>query len=251
MGLIISGPFSFAQNPDANSNEGQAPDEIHDTQTLDKVLKDYNKDQKKVLQDAETIKDMDNTGEIPEEEFGKGKVIDPENVKELEASHDEMVSAFNSIGKKKKLDLKGKKPKYSEIVKATLIPLQKLSEAELVAMLKENTRGSSAAQYVDRFPKIMLLAVQLIKDPEALPGMAKVLDDQDKLIHYSGLMIATLLVGFLLKRFMAKEGRTIFVSISLWFIRFLIMSGLRIAVTVFFFGEELTPAFKVLWKSIS
>jgi hypothetical protein len=250
MGLISSGPFSFAQaQENADGDQTVSTEEVHDTQKLDKVLKDYNKDQKKVLQDAESIKDMETTGEISEEEFGKGKVLDPESVKELESSHEAMVSAFSNIGKKKKTP-KDKKPKYSEVIKSTLAPLQKLSEEELVLMLKENTRESSAAKYVDHFPQIMLIAVRLIKDKDALPEMAKILDDQDKLIHYSGMMIATFLVGFLLRRFMAKEGRTIFVSLSLWFIRFLIMSGLRIAVTIFFFGEELTPAFKVLTRTI-
>lgn len=247
MGLILLGPFSFAQISRPIQQNAEI-EEVHDTNKLNKVLQDYNKDQQKVLQDAEMIKEMETTGEVSDEELGKGKMIDPDNEKALEQAHEMLGSSLGMMKNEKKKDLK--KIKYSEAIRTTLAPLQKLSEKELSDMLKENTKGTAAGTYVERFPKMMTIAVRLIKDPEAIPGVVRTVDDQDKLIRFAGLMIATILVGFFLKRLMAKEGRGVLASLGYWFLRSLIMFGLRVGIIVFFYSEELTPAFKVVSRSI-
>jgi hypothetical protein len=151
---------------------------------------------------------------------------------------------------KKKIDPKGlKKIKYSDALRVTLEPLQKMSEAELVALLKDNTKGSSAEEYINRFPKLVVFAVRLIKDKEAIPSMARILDDQDRLISFSGIMLATILFAFFLKRFMKREGRSIGKALGLWFLRFLIISALRFGITLYFFSAELEPMFKIASKT--
>jgi len=240
LGLFLKGPVLFAQESATETKE--AVEEIHDSAKLDKVLQDYNKDQKKVESDAEVIKAMQATGEVSEEELDKGQLNDPE----LEKAYNNAQSIMGTIGKDKGKDQKNlKKIKYSEAIRTVLKPLQQLSEAELMATLKENTKDTQAGEFVERFPKIMVFAVKLIKDPEAIPSMARAVDDQDKLIRFGGVMIATILFGFFLRRLMAREGRSILKSLAFWFLRFLIMSGLRIGIILFFFGNEITPMLRV------
>jgi len=240
LGLCLKGPVLFAQESTTETKE--AVEEIHDSQKLEKVLHDYNKDQKKVEADAEAIKAMQATGELSEEELDKGQLNDPE----LEKAYKDAQNVMGSIGKGKSKDQKNlKKIKYSEAIRTVLKPLQQLSEAELMATLKENTKDTNAGEYVARFPKLMVFAVKLIKDPEAIPSLARIVDDQDKLIRFGGIMIATILFGFFLRRLMAREGRSILKSLAFWFLRFLIMSGLRIGIILFFFGNEIAPMLKV------
>lgn len=261
MGLLLAGPFSFAQESisqpvetqpasqamPSDSDSQDIQNEVHDTKKLDKVLQDYNKDTQKVQQDAEVIKAMQDTGELSEEELDKGQLADPELEKSYKQAQNILGDAMGKVHKGKKQDLKG--IKYSEAIKTTLKPLQKLSEDELLTMLKENTKGTAAGEYVERFPQLMVFTVRLIKDREAIPSFVSVMDDQDRLIRFSGLMIATILVGFFLKRFMKREGRSVAAALGVWFLRSLIMFSLRLGIIIFFFGEELTPAFNVALRT--
>lgn len=231
MGLSFLGPFSFAQI-----------EEEHDTKNLSKLLKDYNKDQEKVLKDAETIHKMEESE----------KIIDPDNgeVRELEEVTKAMPAPFDAGLFKKKIDPKDlKKIKYSEAIKIALAPLQKMSEAELVNLLRENTKGSNSEAYIERFPKLALFTVRLIKDPVALSELARILEDQEKLIRFGAIMITTILVAILLKRFMRRSGRSILEALGFWLIRFLLMSSLRIGIITYFYASELAPTLSLAYKT--
>lgn len=249
-GLLFTGGLSFSQtsSPPAETIEGASPSdetlhEDHDTQKLDKVLKEYNKNQKQVEQDAEVIKQMQATGELSEEELDQGQLGDEEYQKAYKQAQNVLGDAVARAQGGKKTDLKN--IKYSDAVRITLGPLQKLPEEELMQMLKENTKDTRAGAYVEHFPKLMLFAVRLIKDRDAIPFMVKIIDDQDKLIRFGGLMIATFLLGFFLKRLMAREGRSIPKALLFWFLRFIIMSGVRLGIILYFYSVELSPMFKV------
>lgn len=250
-GLLFTGGLSFSQDPAQVQDPDQATEETvhedHDTQKLDKVLKEYNKNQKQVEQDAEVIKQMQATGELSEEELDQGQLGDEEYQKAYKQAQNVLGDAMAKANGGKKTDLKNMK--YSEAVRITLGPLQRLPESELMEMLKENTKGTRAGEYVDHFPTLMLFTVRLIKDQNAIPFMVKILDDQDKLIRFGGLMIATFLLGFFLKRLLSREGRSIPQALAFWFMRFLIMSGVRLAIILFFYGMELAPMFRVAEKT--
>lgn len=243
------GPFVFAQTESAPETQAktdpQALTEDHDVKKLEKVLQDYNKDSQKVLKDAEAIKQMQATGEISEEELDKGQLGDPDYEKSYQQAQNILGDAV-AKAKGGKKGTQSKSPKYSEAVRVAMKPLQSLSEDELLKMLKENTRGTKAELYVDMFPKMMLFCVRLIKDKEAIPALVSIVDDQDKLIRFGGLMLSTVLVGFFLKRLMKREGRSIPAALGFWFVRFLIMTGLRLGLLYLFYSHEVTPALEVV-----
>lgn len=247
-GLLVTGGLSYAQDVQVQL-EGQVQvQEDHDTKNLDKLLKDYGKDQEQVLKDAEKMLPVDEASELPESDLGDEAVLDPNDAKPFGTKKRTGVFDPNFL-KKKGADGNLQKVKYSEAVKVALAPLQKMSEGDLIKLLVENTKGSGAADYIDRYPKIAVFTVRLIKDKEAVPFLAKIADDQDKFIRFAGIMISTILLAFLLKKFMKKEGRPVMKAVSLWFFRFVIITGLRIAIILFFFGSEIAPTFRILSKT--
>lgn len=214
------GGFSFAQteSPPEDSQEIQ---EEHDTKNLNELLREYSKDQEKVLRDAEYIQGAEATTDLPEEVTHKTivkKVQDPKKLKKM---------------------------KYSEAITIALMPLQKLSEKELIRLLNEKTTDSSIKKYIDQFPKLTVFTVRLIKSKDALPSLTKIADDEDRFIRFAAIMISTILFSFFLKRLMRREGRSILKAVSLWFLRFMIVSSLRLAIVLYFFSEEITPTFKI------
>jgi hypothetical protein len=259
LGLLLIGPNILALADDTGSDTPATSaaeniqdkkiqnqiEEEHDTKNLDKLLIDYNKDSEKVLKDAAKIIQKDEGSDVSNKELGINHNGDPDEQSALKKADLSMFD-FN----KKKIDPKAlKKIKYSQVLRVTLEPLQKMDEKELLQLLKDNTKGSPSGAYIDRFPKLAVFAVRLIKDKEALPSLAKIIDDQDRLIHFSGIMLATILIAFFLKRLMKKEGRSIAKAFGLWFLRFLIISSLRIGILFYFFSVEVGPTLNIASKT--
>ena len=232
MGLVFLGPYSFAQNEKkiiiATESTSENNEDL-DTQNLNKLLIDYNKNQQKILNNAKDTKD--NTLEHSKEEVVED-FKDQKNIKQKKINADPKNTNLKNI-------------KYSEAIKVALAPLQKMSESELSKLLRDNTAGSSSGKLISRYPNVILFSVRLIKDKLAIANLAKIIDDQKKLINFSGIMLSTFLISFFLKYFLKKSGRSILKAISIWFLRFMIMISIRLGVIIYFFGEELAPTFKI------
>jgi hypothetical protein len=250
MGLFLIGPFSFAQSEKENSppQESQIKEE-HDTKNLDKLLIDYNKDQEKVLKDSNTLLHEEATGELSDKELGNGKVVNPPSSDEEKVKPFVKWDSQADIQKNKMKDKDLKKISYFNALKSTLEPLQKMREEELNKLLLENTKGTNAGKYIMYFPKISLFAVRLIKDPKALPYLGKIVDDQDKLIRFLGIMISTLLFGIVLKRMLKREGRSILMAVTFWFVRLLILACLRLGIIYYFYSSEISPTLSIAAKT--
>lgn len=236
LGLIFLSLGSFAQSENESEN--------HDTKKLDKLLINYNKDQDKVLADAEKIH-QDSTGELSDKELGSGPVVDPDAPVLKKAE----LGMFDSAERKKAYDASHKKTNYAESLRVALGPLQKMSEPELVQLLKDNTSGTKTRLYIDRFPTLALFTVRLIKDKNALPNLGAIVDEETQLVRFGGIMIATILFGLFLKRLMKGEGRSIPKAVAFWFLRFFIMTSIRFALLLYFFSDELSPIFKIMEKT--
>lgn len=256
-GLLILGGQSFAQEPQndnavndtempaksAQPQAQQVPDEEegHNTKDLEQLLKRYNTDSEKVLQD---------TSKLHTEEAGEE--VDDSEINEMRPSDDPMkVASVNALKKvqsdqeKKKREELAKKSDYSGAVRLALEPLQKLSEKELLRQMDENTKTSPMRPYIDQFPNIIVFAVKLIKDKESLPSLAKIAEDRDRLIRFAGIMVATLILGFFLKKLMHREGRSFIKAAFYFLLRMYMMFAIRVYIVYYFFSAELTPAAKV------
>lgn len=254
-GLLLIEGLCFAQAPDQNleSKENpttnpkidtekttEAPQEEHDTQDLEKLLKKYNTDQEKILEDANKLHTETGSNEVKESEINE---MPRSEVAATPKSKDAVTEVFETGMKSRH-----KGPISNELsnsVRLALEPLQKLSEKELLKRLDESTKESPVRPYMDQFPNITIFAVRLIKDKESIPSMVKILEDKDRLIWFAGVMISTIIFGFVLKRFMHREGRSFPKAVLYFFIRLYIMFGLRVAIVYYFYSTELTPAAKV------
>lgn len=257
MGLLfLEGPC-FAQSPDQNPKSenpttnptiinaektAEPPEEEHDTQDLEKLLKRYNTDSEKILKDADKLHSDTNTNEVKESE------IESMPVSEVAAETSAPRDAFEEVidtGFKSRRKPKVISSELSNSVRLALEPLQKLSEKDLLKRLDESTKESPARPYMDQFPNITIFAVRLIKDTESIPSMVKILEDKDRLVWFAGAMLSTILLGFILKRLMHREGRSFLKAVLYFVIRMYIMFGIRVAIVYYFYSVEFTPASKV------
>lgn len=256
MGLLfIEGPC-FAQNPDQNPKSenpttnpkvidaekpADPPQEEHDTQDLEKLLKRYNTDSEKILKDADKLHSDTNTNEVKESEIESMPTSEVTTEHHRRDALEEVIdTGFKSRNKPKVIS-----NKLSESVRMALEPLQKLSEPELLKRLDENTKDSALRPYMDQFPNITIFAIRLIKDKESLPSMVKILEDRDRLVWFAGAMLSTIILGFILKRIMHREGRSFLKAALYFFIRMYIMFAIRVAIVYYFYSVEFTPAAKV------
>lgn len=254
--LFIEGP-SFAQSPDQvrvgsenpttnptivdAEKSTESPEEEHDTQDLEKLLKRYNTDSEKILKDADKLHNDTNTNEVKESEI---ESMPRSEVTELHTTRDALEEVIDT-GLKSRHKPKVISSEISNSVRLALEPLQKLSEKELLKQLDDSTKDSSVRPYMNQFPNIMLFSVRLIKDKESIPSMAKILEDKDRLIWFAGVMLFTVVFGFILKKVMHREGRSFLKAVLYFFIRMYIVFAVRVAVVYYFFSVELTPAAKV------
>ena len=260
MGLLfLEGP-SFAQNLDQNfesrniASENPTtnpsvdtdiptadPEEEHDTQDLEKLLKRYNRDQEAILNDANKLHGDLGSNVVHEDEINE---MPHSEVKPTPKNNDALTEVYEAGMRSRK---KGEilPTKLSNSVRFVLQPLQKLSEAELLKRLDESTLDSPIRAYIAQFPNLTKYFIRLIKDSESIPSLIKILEDKETLIRFIGVMLLTIVVGILLKKYMHKEGRSFPKAALYFFMRLAIMLILRVAVVYYFYSKELTPAAKV------
>lgn len=237
-GFLFLGGQSFAQDP-------AAVEEHHDTKDLEELLKRYNTDSKKVLEDTSKILDQDAT--LTE--------VDESDINELaNAAEDPKKITLNSLKKAREDAEKAKKKsvmtgELSSSVRQILEPMQKLSEKDLLKLLDDNSKNSKLRPYMDQFPNINIFAVRLIKDEESIPSLVKIIENRERLIRFAGVMLSTLILGFLLKKVMHREGRSFIRSAIYFLFRMYFMFAVRIYIVYFFFSAELAPAAKIFKKT--
>lgn len=249
VGLLVLEGQSFAQtgettNPTTNptiSSEGPAevPQEEHNTEDLEKLLKKYNTDSEKILEDTSklhNIQEKDQKNEMNDSEIESVVTTTEETT---------LVPVENVKGGNRGDKTKPLPSGLSSSVRMALEPLQQLSEAELLKRLDESTKQSVMRPYMDEFPNMTIFTVRLVRDKESIPSMVKIVENKDRLIHFGGVMLCTILVGVGLKRVMHREGRSFWRAAFYFLVRTYIMFFIRIGVVYYFFSEEFTPAAKI------
>lgn len=212
------------------------PDEL-DPNGLDRASDDI-KDHHKAL---ETM-----MGELTKGEVPRAKSKDAEKtILDQEDAIKELAMKINTNISPEKM----KKMKIHQALEVALAPMQKLSEQQLMIQLKENVAGTHAQKIFEAVPKLTLLCVRLIKDPKAIPDMSRILENRDRLIKFSAVMITSIIVGFILKSMLSKKDRPFHVDLFYFFIRVLLMLGLRLFIVYFFFADELDRSFTIFFNT--
>jgi hypothetical protein len=142
----------------------------------------------------------------------------------------------------------------SKNIEHAIAPFQKISEKELIQQLIDNTRGTQFGKVLTTCPLVTVFLVRFIQDKQALPYLAKILENKARLIQYTYWMIGSLFLGFIVRR-VIKNNNTESVK-SIWLetlfifmLRISLMLVVRVAITYYFFASELTPTVKLISKT--
>lgn len=143
-------------------------------------------------------------------------------------------------------------------VSKMLTPFRSISEENLVKSIVNNLEeGTRTKTILKRHPKLVLLLARLLKSEKALPSMASILDDKNKL--YTFLFINVALFVFLkLRKMIANRKnsgnkfykKSFFDSLFGWVIATCIVLSIRVGIFVYFFGKEATPAWEVFKQTM-
>ena len=132
----------------------------------------------------------------------------------------------------------------------TLAPGSPSAEEDMIEQMKDATRGTLMGKIFEKYPKILIFYVRVMQDQKAMNGLFKLIDNRKKLTTYAVVMLVTLLMGIILKIKANRHEDTAFKQIKGFFKRFILMNLLRLAITVFFFKEELGPVWDILVQVI-
>lgn len=258
-GLLFLEGLCFAQAPDQNVNskeslttnptvdsdkesqEVHSPQEDHDTQDLEALLKRYNTDQETILNDADKLHGDSGANVVHESELDEM----PHSEDQIDSGKKDALTQVYEKGMKSRKKSEIIPTDLSNSVRFALLPIQRLSEAELLKRLHEGTKDSVIKPYLNEFPNLTIFTVRLLKDAESIPSLVKILEDKERLIWFASAMLTTFIIGFLLKRFMHREGRSFLKATLYFFIRLYVMLGIRIAIVYYFYSVEFTPAARV------
>ncbi|EQC44348.1 hypothetical protein [Bacteriovorax sp. Seq25_V] len=184
--------------------------------------------------------------------FAQSDIVD-ETYEELQAQSEEMVDAVKDLQKKYANPDAVKKnqidPKQLEKTFA-LIQEQFRDKTieDIEADILDQTKGSMLHELLKTFPKLLTFVATLMKDKEALPQASKILHDREKLKEAGLWMLGTFLLSFILKKLLIQSGQGILKRLGRYFLKSLILWGVRIGILVHFYGEYLNPIYKIFKK---
>ncbi|MDC1175203.1 hypothetical protein OAT67_07395 [Bacteriovoracaceae bacterium] len=224
--LLLSGLFLFSLS--TYSDSGAEDTSGKDVDELEKSMQDFK-------QSNQLLQAMEN--------------MDPAARKRLE----EAVATNNTMAIMKemkglKLD-NGKSVDMKSMMNMSLSTFQSQSEAELLAQFKQSTKATIAGPIVEKFPKLLIFLVKLLRDKIALPSLFQLLDDRKKLMIFAGCNIFTIILGFMIKRAQKKSSTGVFDGIAQWSVRFTFLTGLRIGIFIFFYGTIAKPSW-IVFKNV-
>lgn len=249
IGLLYGGDLFILYAQDSASNtqvkeEKPLEMEEHDTKDLEKLLKNYNVDQEKVIEDASKIHKIE--GDSMNSEVDENVLEETRNQEAVKDAYAKIAKDKSQNELLKKIQEQQQGAKLADSIKLVLAPLQKMSENELLNLVLENSKDTQAGSFLQSFPKITLFAVRMIRDKDAVSSLLKILENHDKMIYFAGAMIATFILGYFLKRIFHKEKRSFLGVVYYFFLRFTIVNVVRVIIFYYFFSVEFAPTGKII-----
>jgi hypothetical protein len=137
----------------------------------------------------------------------------------------------------------------SKNIEKSIAPFQNISEKELLITLKENTKTSYLAPVLERYPLVGVFIVRMVKDKEALPFLAKILEDHKRLLRYLYWLIGLFIIGIIARRLLINREAHFFIRFMQSLFCFTMMLSARLFITYTIFAKELDPTIKVFKRS--
>ena len=127
--------------------------------------------------------------------------------------------------------------------------LSKLSDQEVKTLIQEKTKNSFWGRTFAKFPKLLNTAADIVRDPEAMPGLLGVFVRKQDLKDYGYIWIVIFIFGLFFKSRVIKSdwdfGRRFFWGLTLN----LGLSSISLYIFYTFFKVELTPTLRLIGKN--
>lgn len=167
--------------------------------------------------------------------------LSPKDMKELqEAMKSGDQEKVQKLTQKLSVNLLKDGKNLDKVIELSMKRFRDQSPTELRADLLKRGQGNPLGVVFKSFPKILDLTVNMLRDPFAIPQLAKIPQDKKRLLTFLGVNVLIFIISWIVKK--AKKGQA---PISRW----LFFVGLRFGVLMFFFKTELTPAFLVFKRT--
>jgi len=242
----------FAKDPDAIKEDKKPAAEAANTNDVagkkGKEVENIEAALKKFRQQANNV--------IKDDEFDEGDIkqaFDPEQIKKLQKLMpgnllDKMKAGSQGDGKKVSEELDKENSDYSVVVYQMLHFFRSQSQADVELIFREKFNRGVLGSLFKIHPGLVTLLAKIVRDPKALPDAAKIGNEKKKMGLYFGLIVATFILGFTLKKMSHnKHGDMgMFFFMNRFIMRSLFLYGLRFAAFIYIFNQELAPLGTIL-----
>lgn len=125
----------------------------------------------------------------------------------------------------------------------------KLTDEEILVLLREKYQGTAMEGFVNGNPRLMELIVKVMRNEEITKLWKETLKDKTQYYIFSGFFILTLLINWWWKRRQIQTLAPFHQKLFAWLMRFTIINGSRVGAFVFLFKKEITPVWELFKKT--
>jgi hypothetical protein len=124
------------------------------------------------------------------------------------------------------------------------------SREQVAHEVKEALQSGPGGEYFPDEHKAYETVAELLQDPAALPELAMIVSDRTVLIRFIVLNVLISVFLWFLKRRQLARGPKFFKRVGLFFMRIGLSLSLRLGLLIWFFHDNLKPAFDIVKRSI-
>ena len=136
----------------------------------------------------------------------------------------------------------GKGPDVHKLVGASLKQFQSMSQPQVEDFLRQRFKGKLGEKIFKKFPKLLTLSGEMLRDPKALPSFIEITKYRNKLYIFLGINVFLWLVGWFVTRLWKNaRDRNLIDRLFHSFKKFCILFPLRIAALYVLFPDQVTP----------
>lgn len=130
------------------------------------------------------------------------------------------------------------------LIRETLSVVRDVSNEEIKRTLSEKLKLHPLGQKLSKNVTIMNFIVEFVKDPHALPKIASIADQQERLRIFVGLNLLTLVFSFFWRRRAIRRSKGFLHALF----RFVTLNVFRVWFMLYYFSEEFGPTILLFKK---
>ncbi len=124
----------------------------------------------------------------------------------------------------------------------------KIPEIEVKNMIKEKTKGTFAERVFKRFPSLLNISTDVLRDKDALSGMIGVMRRKQDLKTYGIIWLVILISGLFIKKKLVKPKWPFWKRFRTKLVINTCLSALSFYIFYSYFSEELQPTINIVAK---